>query len=235
MTYSRLHEAMSGKRGISPKVAGDIASKMGLAKREREVFVTNVEALHARSAITRGEAVSKLKAIAENGARQALELDVFETISNWYHYAILELTRVEGFQPESGWIAARLGIQPTEAQSALERLLRMKLLKKTDGKLSASNEFVFTPSGTASAGLKRHHEQLIERAKSALYFQTLQQRDITSVIMAIDSAEMDQAKSSLKDFRRKFSRTMEASQIKDSVYCLSLQFFQLDQTTKERK
>jgi hypothetical protein len=47
----------------------------------------------------------------------------------WYHFAILELTRLQDFQPDSRWIARVLGLNPDEVNIALARLMRLGLLE----------------------------------------------------------------------------------------------------------
>jgi transcriptional regulator with XRE-family HTH domain len=44
-------------------------------------------------------------------------------------FAILDLVRREAFRPDSRWIAGELGITPDEANVAIQRLLRLDLLR----------------------------------------------------------------------------------------------------------
>ena len=55
-----------------------------------------------------------------------LSLDLFRCISDWHHYAILELTFVEGFDSDPKWLASQLGISNAEALYAVDRLLQVR-------------------------------------------------------------------------------------------------------------
>src|SRR5690606_12528133 len=125
---TRLSEILSGKQGLSSLSAQKIAQKMGLSREESEIFVLQVESQHGRSALSREMAKEKLKKIALIPDR-SLNPDLFHIIAEWYHLAILELTRLKGFQSNSNWIAERLNLSVMEVDLALKRLLSLNLLK----------------------------------------------------------------------------------------------------------
>ena len=58
-----------------------------------------------------------------------LAQDTANLISDWHHYAILELVHVRDFKPDSRWLARVLGISVDEVNVALQRLLRLGLLE----------------------------------------------------------------------------------------------------------
>lgn len=62
----------------------------------------------------------------------------------------MELTKVVDFQPDSGWIAKRLGIDPVAADIAVQRLLMHGFLKRENGTYVSSLPVRGTPVGTSS-------------------------------------------------------------------------------------
>ncbi len=60
---------------------------------------------------------------------EQIALDAYAVICDWYHYAILELIKVEAFRPDISYVARTLGISQTEAHIAVERLRRMAFWK----------------------------------------------------------------------------------------------------------
>ncbi len=229
MSHSRLNEVINYKRGISVEVASKIAQRLGYAPQEMELLITHVEAKHGRSAITKKLAQEKLERLKLTEDITLLQLDSFEVISSWYHYAILELTGLKDFQSEASWIAKRLGISILEAETAIDRLLRLALLERKKGKLCATENFTATPSGIPSEGLKRHHEHILDRAKASIRLQSPDERDLSALTLAIPVSALPQAKALIKKFRREFNAEMEKTSKKDSIYCLAVQFFRLDQ------
>ncbi len=224
---SRIIETLSYKRGLSRTVASRIVKSLGLTKQESEIFLNLVDAVHGRSQVVRSRALQSLN-VARTSDYTTLQVDAFKLISDWYHYAILELTNVEGFQSDSDWISRRLGVPKTVIEAAIQRLKRLELLTEEDSQFRATEAMTFTSSGIPSDGLKKHHEQILEKAKKAVFCQSVEQRDLSAVTIAIRSSEIPRAKEMIKKFRRELTRELEAVPSKDSVYCLAVQFFQLD-------
>lgn len=228
LSYSRLNESINYKKGLSAKAAEKIAKSLSLTNTEREILISLVEAAHGRSKASRQLAKEKLQSILKAVEPLVLSREAFQFISNWYHYAILELIRVNGFEYNPAWIAERLGITPTEVKVAISRLKKMNLLAEKMGLPVSTQDFVASTTDLPSEGLKVHHDQLLDLAKAAIYLQPLEERDFSSITMAFNKKDMPKAKQMIKAFRRNFYREMNVSDEKDTVYAITVQFFQLD-------
>ena len=231
--FSRVSEVLNHKRGLSAEAALRISLKLGLSKKETELFVIQVNALHGRSRTTKLAAQRQIESLVQRQEGKSLQLDVFEVISNWYHYAIVELARVEDFQNDPAWIARRLGITPVEVELAIERMLNLGLLERKGNRIRAAQQFIASTCDIPSAGLKKHHDQILEKARHSIFLQSLTERDLSAITMAIDPKDLPEAKALLKKFRREFSKKMESSANKQAVYCLALQFFRLDRKPQQ--
>ncbi len=230
---SRLSDALSGRSGFSREAALQVAKRLGFGPDEQDYFATLAEARHSRSVRQREAASAKLESISQAHAvdqeYRQVQLDSFKVISDWHHFAILELTALSDFDSSSNWIAKRLGIHIFEVDQAVERLIRLKLLSKRNGTLSATDAKSATPSGVASEAIRNFHRQILEKAALQLQNQPVESREYSTNVLAIDRRKLPEAKSALKTFRRRFCRDLGESQEKDSVYCLSIQLFELTQ------
>jgi uncharacterized protein (TIGR02147 family) len=206
-----------------------IASKLGWNPSEIDLFCDLVDSEHARAKKKKAEARSRVESSAPN--YQQLSLDSFQVISDWYHYAILELTLVHDFESDCKWIASRLGLSVHVVEAAIERLKRLDLLIEQDGKLRASNGFTASPTGIPSDALKQFHRQLLEKALSALYLQSVDERDFSHLVLAVDQSQLKEAKDEIKTFRRTFDARFGTASRKDAVYCLGITFFRLQEKT----
>jgi len=223
---SRLHDVLQGRYGLSREAAAKIAKNLGLHKEEAERFCDQVESQHARGKRIRQAAAERLSAKAP--AYQPLTLDGFQVISDWYHFAILELTLTEGFQSNAAWIAKELDLSPHVATAAIDRLKRLDLLlEDKEGNLKAADTFTASPGGVPSDAIKKFHRQILEKAITAIDCQALEERDFSSMILAVDSSRVEEARLELKNFRRAFDAKFGASENKTTVYCLSTQLFRL--------
>lgn len=226
---ARISEIFSGKQGLSVVWAEKIASRLGYTAAETQVFCDLVQAESGKSELKRRLARTRLAQRASD-KESSLQLDAFQAIADWHHFALLELTTIARFKSDADWIAKRLGVSESAASLAIERLIRLGLLERaSDGKLMAKDDFNASPDGIPSAALKQYHRQILEKALYALYRQSVSERSITNMILSFDQSSMQEAKELIKKFRRGFSRKLPASKVKDSVYCLSIQFFRLDE------
>ncbi|WP_413569867.1 TIGR02147 family protein [Bdellovibrio sp. HCB117] len=158
----------------------------------------------------------------------SLSLDQFRVMADWYHYAILELTRLADFQSDVAWIQTRLGLSANETQEAVDRLLRLDMLVKADdGKWKDNSDHVSngTPNGTADAR-RDLQKQILNLALDALDDIPVEERLQSSMTMAVSKNQIEKAKQGIVTFQRAFATLLqEESEKKDSVYKLSISFF----------
>jgi uncharacterized protein (TIGR02147 family) len=236
MQPSKLSEVFHGIRGLSRKTGEKIVKKMKLSPHECSVFLNLIDFHQNRSRVLKRRAEENLRVLNAVDAYSDLSLEKFKIISDWYHFAILELTEVYDFESDPGWIAGRLGISTKTATEAIERLLEFGLLKRTkSGKLIQSHLNLATPSGIPSRELREHHSQILMKADNALHEVDLSERDFSAITLAFGSEQMDVVRNELKELRRRLGQTIQEKQKKDRVYCLSIQFFPLDKNTNETK
>src|SRR3989338_5924843 len=223
----RLSDVLNYKSGLSKEASAKIAERLGYNEEEKSFFCTLVESQHARSRAQRKMAHQELKKINKNNDFQTLKMDSFRLVSDWHHFAILELTYLSTFKSDVEWIAKTLGIQKIQAELAIDRLKKMGMLEEKNGRFVAKNEFVASPSGVPSSAIKQFHRKILEKALSALYLQPVGERDYSSILMAIDEYKLPQAKIWIKEFRRQFCKKLSRSKNKNKLYCLSVQFFNM--------
>lgn len=226
---SRISEVLSQKQGLSPDWGAKIADRLGFSAAEKTHFCDLIESEHGRSKIKRKMAKIRVaQMMAQN--QNSLTLDAFRVISDWYHFAILELVEQRDFRDNPIWIGKRLGIHSEVAKAAVERLLRLEQLERTkDGKLRPTDTVTSTPDGIPSEAIRKFHSQVLEKAQTALRAQKVEERDFSSAVMSLDKRKIPEAKKLIKDFRRRFWAEVGTNGEKDSVYCLSVQFFRLDE------
>jgi uncharacterized protein (TIGR02147 family) len=165
---ARMSEVLSGKQGLSVSSAEKIATKLGLSAFEKDYFITLIESVHSRSQAKRDLARFNLLRFGANNDLKLKE-DNWELISNWYHSAIIELTKVRGFKNNYSWIAEKLAISKEEVEEACERLIRLNILKEEKGKLKVTGEWlVFSPNEIPSDSIKKFHIETMNKASLAI-------------------------------------------------------------------
>jgi transcriptional regulator with XRE-family HTH domain len=97
--HATLSQLLRGKRPLTPRTILKLGTRLGLERAAIDLYVAH-EAFWGRE--------PGLEATLNEV--QELANDTVNVISDWYHYAILELTRLQDFKPDSRWIARALGI-----------------------------------------------------------------------------------------------------------------------------
>lgn len=156
----------------------------------------------------------------------SLDHDRFQLISDWYHFAILELSSVQGIVLNPKSVSACLGISIHEAKVALERLRRLELLDHENELKPARARSLSTvgPKFTTDA-TRNQQRQILQMAIRALDEVPFKERDQSSVTLAIPKSRLSEAKSKIAAFRRELTSYLQRPGERDSVYHLSISFY----------
>lgn len=220
MAPSALSEILQGKRAVSRKTAVSIANALMMSPAERDKLLKLFPEHFKRA--PRGAALTVKPS-------NQLMMDQYRTISEWFHFAILSLAETTNFQSDISWIAQRLRLSKVVASSAVNRLLRLKLLQQKNGAFSATGLSYATPDGIAEVSLRRAHATNLDLAKASLERDSLEERDFTSMTMAIDPRKIPEAKKRIREFQKELCAFLESGE-QTEVYKVCTQFFPL--TTK---
>jgi uncharacterized protein (TIGR02147 family) len=208
---SYLSKILNGKRSLSEKGVLSLAEKLDFPD----------------------EITQDLRRLSRRTTFTCLDVDQFRIIADWYHYAILEMTRLEDFRPDVKWIAEHLGISFGESLAAVERLKRCGLLVddamgnwKAQSNTTIRHKF-------SNAAFRQMQKQILLQAIAAMENIPLEKRDQSSITMCIDSSRLPAAKEKLKAFRRDLMEFLENGPKKDAVYQLSLSLFPVAQTSSQ--
>jgi uncharacterized protein (TIGR02147 family) len=217
---SSLSQIINGKRPLTHKMKLRLGASLGLSVHDLERIPTT------NGASARGKKQKELP---------RLSLDTFAVISEWYHYAILELTYLADFKPDAAWVSRRLGITKSEARIAVERLFTLGLLEKSkDGKwkdTSADGELSHLHPSLSTDAARQYQIQLLKLSQASVERDDLKVRNHTSATFCFDPEDLPRAIEALTEFRRKFAREFQPQRAKQKaakeVYQLQISFFPL--------
>ena len=224
LPVSTLSELRSGKRPISPKLAFKIAQYVTLTTSERETIDDFVNHQANRKDLVR----------LKNRAYTQLSSDQFSVIGDWVPFAILSLIKTKGFVNKPSWIAKRLGVSEAKVEQALNSLLRLELIRATSkGGLERTKKNLTTTDDVASLAIRKAHIQNLELAQNAIQTVSVEDRDFTSITMAIKKSRLKEAKEIVRAFRDQLADFLTAKDA-DEVYRLSIQLFPMTVQENEK-
>jgi transcriptional regulator with XRE-family HTH domain len=183
------------------------------------------------------EDLKKFSASSSKSEFQQLDLDNYAVISDWYHYAILELIRLKTFCPNSAYVAKKLNISQTEAHIAIERLQRIGLLEiKKNGKwvdTSANGLATNINEDLTSQAARKLQRQIHEKAIEALETLPTSVRSHTSMTMAIHPDDLPEAKEMIKKFRRELCAHFEKNGKPKEIYHLGVALYPVTNNSED--
>lgn len=163
--------------------------------------------------------------------------DTFRLIGDWKHLAILNLAKIPANQAgKPSWIAKRLGINSDEASATLERLLRLKLVKKLESKLVRTSKPIVTTNNIPSMAIRKYHAENLWLAEKTLHEEDVSRRQFVSTTLAINPENLPRATELMIKTRNKIEAMLEEGPVSE-VYTVSFQMFPLTKlhTTKGDK
>jgi transcriptional regulator with XRE-family HTH domain len=216
---SSVSQILSGKRRVSRKAIEKICGRLSVPPE-----------VHRR--LMEGE---PLPNAVRTASLHVLSADAFAVIADWYHYAILELTLTVGFKSDSRWIARKLSITPAEAAIAVDRLERLDLLRRHCGRLVKSDDTLTNyREGLTAPALREFQRQVLTKALQAVDFTPGEEKDITSMTMAVNVDLLPEARRRTKAFRRELCDfLMQGPRTK--VYNLAVQLYPVSQSSNRKE
>jgi len=218
---SYLSRVLNGQRKLSSRHAALIAQGLGLNPEERGHFLSLL-----------GETAMVPAAAAPTS--RVLEMESFQLIADWHHFAILALAKTRGFKPDPGWVANRLGINVNTARGAIERLQRLNFLRLDKGRWIACDDGnLETGHDVASTAVRENHRQHLHLAAGSLEAVDVSLREFANASLSVRLADLPSAKRRLRTFLDRFIRDFERAE-GEEVFQLNLQLHPLTKIEKGR-
>ena len=211
---SPLSAILRNKRKLTPIMAQRLGRSLGLPE----------------------ETVAILSGVSIETSYEEIPAENFEVIADWYHFAILELTKIPGFKPSFSHVARRLSISESEAKTAVEKLFRLGLLKKQRGlwkDASAAGNATSRRPNTTSEAARRLQRQLMKKGYSAIEAVPFELRSHSSMTVTVDVRDIPKVREKILKFRREMDDFLTKGKKPSEVYNLSIAFFPL--TSNSRK
>jgi uncharacterized protein (TIGR02147 family) len=133
----------------------------------------------------------------------------------------------KGFRHEPRWIARRLGVPVIQIELAIDRLMRVGLLKKDGETYVAIQEDGWVQGGVPSESIRKFHRQVLEKAIQAMSEQPVQERFFATHFLTINRSDLPEAFAAIQEFQRKFCANLQGEEPKELLYCISMQLFKI--------
>ncbi len=225
---SMLSEVISGKKNLSNKFSAKISEQLKLTNRKSKYFQLLVQFETTQNEEVKSIIQESLRLLNPQ-KRNVFELNVeqFQLIVKWYHFAILEMTFLN-YELTPHFISQSLGIAESEAKQALELLIHLEFLEAiSKNKYQKKSKKILVQSSQPNLALREFHRTMLLKAQASLTNQSFQEKIIGSETIPINIADIEKAKAIIEDCFERIIMLSEQSENKQHVYHLGIQFFKL--------
>ncbi len=214
---SFLSKVLKGQRPITANLVATIGPKLGLKPQQVKKLFT--------------------EGTASMPNFLSLSDDEFDHLSEWHHFAILELSKTVNFNPSPKKMAQRLGLHVEEVRSALARLERLGFIRIADDKLQIlAPNTTWTNTSSSTEARRQFQKKLLTKGLEAIEDTPFDLRENGSLTVAINKKRLPEFKEKLRLMRKEladfFQKDNELGL--DEVYQLTVALFPLTKIKKEK-
>ena len=224
-----LSQFFSVKRIPSLRQGIQIAKSLKLNVREQNEFIQSIAKVKHEKDLNKTKLlIDKISNIKTSAFSYFLSDAKFSVISDWFYYAILELTFVKDFNSDYAWIANRLGLTVSQTKNAVKTLLDVGLIfYDNNNQLKKSEERIVTSHRNKTAKcLKKRQEQILKKSIKSLYSDPIEMRNHSAMTIAINPQHIQKAKMKIDQFLIDMTDFLEVGE-QTEVYELAISLFPL--------
>lgn len=215
-----LSNILQGKRSLPIKYLEFICQKLRLENERKSKFIKSVYSSQGQIS-TEKLSLNLLKTTYLD------EESHFKIISEWEHYAFLNLLMISTIGPKISWCAERLSLSEERLSTVIYNLLEAKLIElDPNGFYQRTKEKLKTSEDILSVALQRAHKKELELAYSKMNKVDIGLKDYSSIILPVNLKNISKAKKLIRQFRSQMETVLEDGE-KEEVYQLSIQLFPL--------
>lgn len=202
---------------------------LNLTGRAAEYFVQLIAYAREKNPQARHDILEKAMALRDVANRQLSEHEL-AYFRDWWIVAIRSLLEVVNGQVNPAALAQRLSPPITEADvvKSLDMLLELGLVKKaSSGRLVLSDAHLNAGGDEKTQAVRHFQRQILALASESLERFPREQRDVSTLTIAVDQNAFIEIREMLREFRQQVQKRVEEAPRPDRVMQMSMAFFPL--------
>jgi uncharacterized protein (TIGR02147 family) len=226
---NHLKRVIDGERNLPGDMARRYARALGLKGEAATYFFDLAAFSRAKTPADREQAWRAMMHSARYRAAHANDVRFAQYCSHWYLPAIRELAASPKFRDDPSWIAQQLvpAVSKQEAAGALETLVELGLLVRTEDGLVRGDVMVTTGAETRGLHIRTYHRSMLDRAAESMELTDASERDISAVTLCVSDRSLPRLKAEIREFRTRLMRLAEEDVHPERVVQFNVQLFPL--------
>jgi uncharacterized protein (TIGR02147 family) len=235
LSPSTLTDFLKGRLALSSGRISQISKKLGLSEEEKQHWIDLTTFKFSKNSQKKSDSFFKIQSRIET-EKNAISLDEFKAISQWHHFAFLELIEMNSTKYSNLKISAKaLSLPVVEMRATAERLIALKLLSLSENQIYRVEHSTNVGNSTPSEAIRSFHHQILQKAQVAVDHQSIKERFVSSTLVGLPAEKIPVIIDQLKSLAHQIiephlvRENVNAGRVedRDQLYCLSFQFFNL--------
>jgi uncharacterized protein (TIGR02147 family) len=219
---------VKGKRNLSSDSIGKISKGIKFNKQERSFFENLVFMNQAASHEEKDHYYQKMLSSAPVSNLRMLGKSSYEYFSQWYNPVVRELVEIVPHPIDPQLIASLIipSIKPSQVKASIELLKSLDLISMDEnGRYKKNHAVVTTGNEVQSLQIANFHKAMIKLAAGAIDRFHAKDRDISGMVLSIDSKNIPVIKQKIADFKSDLSEFARGQRDEDQVIFIQILAF----------
>lgn len=153
-----------------------------------------------------------------------LGLDQYQILSHWAYFAFLNLIELPQTIHNVNYFAKALKVEKSFVEEMIERLGRLEMIEKVDGRYVRTQVRYQTTEDVANSAIKHYHYQTLEKSEEALTSIEPELRDFSSILLKVNPKNIKKVKEMIRQFQDQISEMVEEDDPSE-VYHLNVHLY----------
>jgi len=229
---------VNGQRKMSRKNAQLVIAALGLVLERRRYFLKLIELDNSRNMKKREQFLEKIieirgESIEDDHTRRQLNF-----YSHWLHGIVFEMVNINGLSHTPEALAGRLipHASVDDVQKSLDLLSELNLISYDEESSSyrKNQDHFIMDDKIQNLGPIAFHNKMIDLARDALVRVHSDERDVSSMTLAVPRSAVGKLKSVVEKFQDEILQLAQEFSAHDEVYQLNVQLFPLTAQQKRK-
>lgn len=232
-SHALLLLLIQGKRPLRVRHATSLARGLGLTQAETLYLQGLIQLENAKDIHEQDLCRVWLSKLHPEGLPPGFtEIDQYQIISEWIHFAVLATCSLsplfKSAQDFLPYLRTHFSLQ--QLDQAIERLTDQGyMIRNSAGFLSITKNRTTTKNDSPNQAVKLYHQNILEIAKQAVVIQALENREFQSFSIATEKLKLPLVKKMIREFTTHLIQTL-TTDCPDTVYQFGAHFFQLTES-----
>ncbi len=234
---SQLYRVLHKKQHLPLNCIPRVKDLLSLKGREAECFDLLVAAARCRNESKKAELLKQAESL-QDVKRQVLDSQQLQFLGQWHNAAIRAWLEVNGGVADPRNIAAQMepALSAEEVSDALQLLLDLGLVKKISSQRLALAETHLTVSGPEKAeAVREFQRQVMQLGARSLAEIPKEERDISTLTLAVDDDCFEDLCQMMKEFRRRVQKRIESVHSPNRIMQLNMAYFPVTKKKENRE